>query len=372
MMRSTTDRASTQIFKSLSLVGIFLVGTLKIYCDEPTEHETQYTWQGAWYVWPVQGGRGRVAMKLNRTGDTLTGTISVPEMGIENEELVGGVRVEPLSGSSAIEYFVISDINQEISFHFESDADGLTEQTEVTGEFYLRDKFGGYWYLNHNPEIQSFNTIEDFQISTRKPVGIAFDGTHLQVAEDYINTALHQFDLAGQYLGTDDVVGIFLDDMAFSGEQLVTLGVDLDSGKGAVTNIEDGTTFALLDRRHLTGLELVDDMPLTTNWDGELLQWHPDGQATPLAEVGCCVSAIATDGTHLWLAQEPRNTHFQQERWTKILKLDMSGAIRATYYSPLKHITDMTFDGTHLWAIEIGHFELVPDHSGSKAVKISL
>ncbi len=345
----------------LCLMTVGVLCTALVACDE-TEYDAEYDWEGAFYVWPEQGTRGRFTVELKRSGNELTGTIDIPALNIAQQEVTGNVVLR--EGHPSVQDFEFSDIDQKVTFRFTSLNGDPDETSDVTGEFNTAEKMNGFWHTSNDPDIQTFASITDYQISVAEPDGIAFDGTHLWLTEDKGDASLYVLDMTGQQLDTTMLPGLRSGDLTYDGKRLLMLGQETSEGY-QVVDTDTGSVVAQLDSLYFTGLTYAEDNVFTTEISGQVHQWPLDStqQGTVLTELDGLLTAIAFDGTHLWVAREA----LEDVSWGNIIKLDMSGQVAATYYSPAKEPTDLAFDGTHLWVVEHG-----VNVTGGRAMRIAI
>ena len=173
--------------------------------------------------------------------------------------------------------------------------------------------------------------------------GLAFDGTHIWLAENDKNK-IYQLDPDGNILLTIDTPKYSTGDIAFDGTYLWNVDIaaekifKLDTSGNVINSFDSpgGNPFGLtFDGTYLWVTSRDDDTIYILDTDGNVIDSIDPPGDNP--------QGLAFDGTYIWNADSDDDM---------IYKLDTSGNIIASFDSPGDFPFGLAFDGTYIWLTE--------------------
>lgn len=326
---------------------------------------------------------GTFEADISQSGNSLSGTISVSGIGMDNVVLSGKVQ-------GNVVYF--GDVDGVIKFV------GLIEEEQMAGTYcYNALSDEGSWYANRgsNADIKKLHVTDSFSIETGCE-DIAYDGENFYLLSnleisciDKMGTTLFKYPAPGNYAdgiayngqyllvgdngwGTNKIYkltssGINIMELPSGGDVLGTVAVDSGFwfGSGGFNDFSlyrttlDGTithSFSISGRR-LHGLAMDEEYIWISYEDTEMFSntvlGKLDMEGTLLdtfrLEDGL-YGRLAYDGENIWLASE-----------NLLYAFDNEGNIEETQtiqgMDVFSEITGFTFDGDNFWCATSGNFE---------------
>jgi hypothetical protein len=333
--------------KSRFLFIIFLSVLFVVSCgSDPNFAEIH--WQGTWMSTKNYDERGTFTFDLQIDYEELTGTITVPGMGIEDLEVVGTAEKEIADAATDIDF---SDRDNKISFGtyiFTLDVDSDTEAegsytNEETGDF-------GYWYCKYENR-KDFSSVSSFALdpSIVNPGDMCFNGENLMIVDKDFPYAIYEVDITdGTIIDSFDIPGVFSYPSGFDwdGSNFWDAYLDtiykFDASWSVDTFFECSQTGRLT--YHLGYLWCI----YNGMFEGYLCKIDPsNGNVESSYDFYMRnMAGFASDRTNLWCSKS-----YDQYDWAPICKIDTTGSFLETYNSPCYKPGALTFDGSFLYCI---------------------
>lgn len=291
-----------------------------------THSDVTGTWQGTWQS-QVYDQLGSLSAELEQDGEALYGTIDIPDLAIDEEDLTGTV-----TGSS----ITFGDIGQRITFSGE-----ISSEWSAYGTYtYPATNDLGIWQASMGQSFV-FQVVDEFDAPGMMPSGLAYDGQDLWVAVAGA-VPLHRIDTYGFVLESlTPTPSISISGLTFDGTSLWASSV----GNGTLHRVDTGGLV-------LNSYDAPGRYPWGLTFDGSYL-WTCDGEARKIYKLttsgtvvanfdspGGSPHGLAYDGMYLW------HSDFESGR---IFKLTTDGALVAVFTSPGTRPSGLTHDGTYLW-----------------------
>lgn len=290
-------------------------------------------WNGLWESEEnnIEGG---FSANISQDGNNLGGTISVPEIGLENAALSGMVH-------GNVVYF--GDVGGVIKFV------GVLKDEQASGGYsYNSLSDEGEWTASHASEasIQKLTIVDTFPIETGCK-DMAYDG------EKFYLLSLNEIiciSKTGTTLFKYPAPGNYSEGIAYNGEHLL-VG---DNGWGtnkiykmppSVVNIVN-----LPADGDVIGASAVDDGGCWFGGQGNnalnIYKTATDGTVTEsFSFPGRHIHGLCSDNENIWVSFEDTEMFSN----TALAKLDQKGNLLDTFRLPDGQYGRLTFDGEHLW-----------------------
>jgi hypothetical protein len=333
--------------KRIFLSVIFLSVLFLVSCTDSFSGE--FTWQGTWYSETNYDERGTFIFNFNIEHEELTGTITIPGLGISDLQIEGEITRNTILmvEVSNIEFY---DIDGMMSFTATIYSHDIDSDTRAYGYYIdIEEADMGRWYCTDDSR-KDFSNVSSFPLSSSifYPCGLCFDGNHLWLTDAAASSIIYKIDPTdGTVVDSFDVSAdiSYPEGLAWDGTSLwcastdglyrldtlcsVNLSITFDAYSGddityASGHIWCGDLYELLKVDPWTGY--VED---SYNFDAAL----PQG--------------FAFDGTHLWVSEI--GTY---EGWPAIFKVNQSGSIRETYNAPCFSAGGLAFGDSCLYCID--------------------
>jgi hypothetical protein len=334
--------------KSRFLFVIFLSVLFLVSCGSDPNF-VELTWQGTWISAKNYDERGTFTFNLQIDYEELSGTITIPGMGINNLEVVGTAEKEIADGGTDIDF---SDKDNEISFGtyvgvLDVDSDTKAEGTytnEATEDF-------GYWYCKYE-DRKDFSSVSSFALDSSivNPGGICFDGENLLVSDLEPPATIYEIDITdGTIISAFDISGIVPYPIGFDwdGEYFWDAYSDTIYKFDASWAVD--TFFTCPGVGRLTYHEgYIWCIRVYTLFEGALCKVDPsNGNIENAYDFYMSdLAGFTSDGTNFWFSKS-----FSYYDWTAIYKVDTTGTFLETYNSPSYKPGALTFDGSFLYCI---------------------
>jgi len=332
-------------FLSLVIISVLIL----ISCGgDPNSIEV--TWQGTWLSENNYDDRGTFIFNLLIGNEEISGTITIPGMGINNSPVVG--ETEEDYGGALLKRIGFSDIANGIEF--ESFAYDINGDTEVRG-IYSNSSNGdfGQWYCSYS-DRSDFSSISSFALDTLivGPSGLCFDGAHLWVS-NFSPAVLYKIDVTN---------GIIIDSFDMSGIVSFPQGLAWDDstlwcgGGGSICQLD--TSCAVLASFSLPGncegaaygSGYLWCYVQGFNFTHQIYKINPSsGSFEDSIDCPESVEGLAFDGTNLWFSDVGP---ILVSSWRVIYKMDLTGNILETYNSPCYVPGSLVCDGAFLYCID--------------------
>jgi hypothetical protein len=337
--------------KSRFLFAVILAVLIFVSCaDDP--NIVGLRWEGTWMSTRNYDERGTFTFDLQIEYEELSGTITIPGMGINNLEVVGTAEKDIGDGGTDIDF---SDIDNEISFGtyvgvLDVDSDTKAEGSytnQATGDF-------GYWYCKYEDRID-FPSISSFALDSSivNPGGICFDGENLLVSDLEPPATIYEIDITdGTIISSFDISGIITYPGGFDwdGESFWDAYSDtiykFDASWTVDTSFECfGAGKLTCHAGYLWCIVGGGSMPL---FEDELCKINPSSGSIESAYdfYSRNLAGLTSDGTNLWCSFS-----YDYFDWTAIYKMDTTGNFIETYNSPCYTPGALTSDGSFLYCI---------------------
>ncbi len=316
---------------------------------------TDITWQGNWMSEKNYDERGTFTFDLRIEHEELTGTITIPEMGISDLQVEGEISEDTLL--SWITHIEFSDIDNRMTFTAIIRYHQIDSDTRVENGVYTDDATGdlGIWYCQDNSR-KDFSDISSFPLdsSILNPRGLCFDGNHLWMSNWNMDTesspTIYKIDATnGIIIDSFDVSGIisYPTGLAWDGSSIWCMGTghlyELDTlcsvrSSFPVTGVEGGgitcaSGYIWYCVPFMDELQKINP----SNGDVENTYDFPTGLPT----------GFAFDGTNLWLVAG--DNYYDPNDWQAVYKIDQSGKVLEIYNAPSYCAGALAFDGSSLY-----------------------
>jgi hypothetical protein len=318
------NRAKFLLFVSGS--AVMLVLSCNDETGPITPSDVTGTWHGTWQS-QVYNQIGSFSAELEQYGEALYGTIDIPDLAINEDDLTGTV-----TGSS----ITFGDIGRRITFSGE-----ISGVSSAYGTYsYPATDDHGIWQASMGQSFV-FEVVDEIDAPGMMPSGLAYDGQDLWVAVAGA-VPLHRIDTSGFVLESiTPTPSVSLTGLTFDGTSLWA------------SSVGDGTIYRL----DIAGIIVESyDAPGLYPWglafDGSHL-WTCDGGTQKIYKLTTTGTFVASfdspgesphgltyDGIYLW------NSDFESGR---IFQLTTDGGIVAVFSAPGTRPSGLTYDGTYLW-----------------------
>jgi len=336
-------------FLSLVIISVLIL----ISCnDDPNVFDI--TWEGTWMSEKNYDERGTFTFNLQIEYEELSGTITIPGMGIENLEVVGDADKEYANIGTDMDF---SDKDNEIDFssfigvfpeNLDSDTKAKgTYTNEVTGDH-------GCWYCKYE-DRNDFSSISSVPLdpSIWNIKDICFDGENLWVLEvDTEAVAIYKVDAGnGNVMETFGVPGIIYhpNGLTWDGSNLWCVGdgslykldnscsvessVPFEEGGWYLTYVS-GSLWSIVGSFLMSEDKLSEINPSNGNIESSFGFYSRN------------LGGLVSDGTNLWASFS-----YNQYDWNVIRKLNLEGDIIEKYNSPCYTPRVLACDGSFLYCI---------------------
>lgn len=291
-------------------------------------------WDGDWQS-STLGLSGPFSADITQQGSTLSGSITISDIGINNAELQGTVAGNTI---------VFGDINSQITFV------GVLEEDSVSASgTYYYSSIGDYgiWQAEKggNGINNGLQILQSFPIpGDDRNKDMTYDGTNLWVLAGV--DKIYKFSTAGNLIATINSAGSYPVGLAFNGEQLLNADSRWGNSKIFKLDISGSSIVAAPGSGTISGL---------TN-DGSYL-WAADNnsQNPQIYKIefsgavvdsfncpGSMMKGLTYDGSFFWLSAWDNGTN-------QIYKLDLNGNVLSSFEAPGFFTGGLTFDGVYLW-----------------------
>ena len=336
--------------KSIFLSLIFLSVLFFISCSD--SGSIGFTWQGSWLSEENFDERGTFIFNFQIEHEELTGTITIPGMGISDLQIEGEITRDTIL-MIYVTYIEFSDLNDRMTFTASAGTHEIDSDTKVRG-FYVDVARGdsGCWYSGDDSR-KDFSSISSFSLDSTilSPDGLCFGGNNLWVLDDQISNIIYKIDPTnGTIIDLFDIsehTTYICSGLAWDGSHIWCLGYN---------NLCKFDTLGTL----------ITELPNTQSADGDIAYaygyiWrgHPvyDSLQRINPENGniegtypCpsfLVTGLAFDGNNLWVS--PAGGFSE---WTAICKIDQFGNVLETYNSPSYDAGALACDGSFLYCVD--------------------
>ena len=291
-------------------------------------------WKGTWESVST-GLKGQFTSAVVQQGGSLTGTITVPEIGLNKAQLKGSVTGNTIA---------FGDINDQITF-----VGVLGEDTVSASGTYYYPALGDYgsWTADKSGSGGSsgLQILASFPIPGDTWVtDMAYDGEDLWILAGKDN--IHKFSTNGEFAGSYLTPGSYPVGIA-NDTQHLWVG-DSNWGNAKIFKLErDGNTVIKAPGfGRSTGLA-TDGLHLWAADDDyqnpQIFKIEPDGSVIDsIASPGTQIKGLTLDGKNLWLSA-------RDNAESKIFKLDLSGNVLFSFKAPAFSTGGLAFDGQNLW-----------------------
>ena len=343
--------------KFLSVV--FVTVLILISCGD--SNVADITWEGTWLSTENYDQRGTFTFDLRLEYEELSGTITIPGMGIENLEILGEADKSYSSSGTGggstvvITYIDFSDLDNEVTFEASVYTHDIDSDTEIKG-IYSNSATGdsGRWYCSY-ADRNDFSSISSVSLDSSiwNIVDICFDGENLWVLEvDTGSKVIYEVDEDnGNVLETFGVPGIIYNPngLTWDGSNLWCLGDDslykLDKSCSVESSVpfEEGgwyLTYVSGSLWSIVGSFLMDEDEL---WEINPSNGNIEGSFDFYSRN---LGGLASDGTNLWVSFS-----YDQYDWNVIQKLDLEGNVIERYNAPCYTPRVLASDGSFLYCI---------------------
>lgn len=293
------------------------------------------TWNGAWeseenYI------EGTFTANVSQSNGELSGTISVPEIGMENATLTGMVN-------GNVVFF--GDVDGKIKFV------GRLNDQVASGEYsYMALTDEGSWSATKGEGAisSSLVLIESFNLGTGYIAckDMTYDGEKFYyLSEEYINIIYSNGELAGNKL----TPGSYPDGIAFDGTHLLVGDNGWGTNKIYKLDPDQIGINSLPGGRNTIGVEAFEDgfwLGSGEYDDPRIYRTDITGQIINVIEIdGTTLNGLCFDGEYLWISY----TDFTTMDFYKMAKLDTEGNFLKTFTPPIEAGGVVAFDGIYLW-----------------------
>ncbi len=341
--------------KSRFLFAVLVSVLIFVSCgDDP--NFVELTWVGTWMSTKNYDERGTFTFNLEIDYEEISGTITIPGMGIEDLEVVGiadkGYSPSGVGGSGTV---VVTDIDfsdkeNKLTFSSGVFTHELDSDTKLTGR-YSNSETGdfGCWYCKYE-DRNDFSSISSVPLdsSIGSVRDMCFDGENLWVSEiDSGYTIIYKVDEGnGTIIESFDIYGTGL---AWDGLNLWCVGYDslykLDNSCSIESSIpfEEGGRYLTYASGSLWSIVSGGFM-----FEDELCEINPSNGniESSFDFYSRNLGGLASDGTYLWASFS-----YDQYDWNVIEKMDLQGNVIERYNSPCYTPGSLASDGSSLYCI---------------------
>lgn len=316
---------------------------------------TDITWQGNWMSEKNYDERGTFTFNLQIEYEELSGTITIPDMGISDLQIEGEMRRDTLFGLLEITDIEFSDINDRMTFTATAETHEIASDTRVAG-VYTDAASGDYgrWYSKDNNR-KDFSDISSFPLDSSivSPDGLCFDGNNLWLSDHNSPATIYKIDATnGTIIDLFDVSGIvsYPEGLAWDGSNIWCIGnwrlFKFDTLGSLLSEIPDvianGGDIAYAYGYIWRGDPSFGSLQTVNPSDGSVEGTYDSPVLLP--------SGLAFDGTDLWISAGYDIIH-----WPAIYKIDLSGNILDIYDSPCYSSAGFAFGDSCLYCVDFGN-----------------
>lgn len=314
-------------------------------------------WEGTWMSEKNYDQRGTFTFDLRVEYEELSGTITIPGMGIEDLEVVGEADKDYSSsgvggtGTVVLTDIDFSDLEDEITFGAIVYTHDIDSETEIKGT-YSNAATGdsGRWYCKYEDRID-FSSISSIPLdsSIGSVRDMCFDGENLWVSE--IDSGYAIICMVDEGNGTIiESFDIYASGLTWDGSNLWCVGSDSLYKLDASCSIESSVPFEE-GGSYLTYVSgsLWSIVGNFLMFEDELCEIDPsDGSiGSSFDFYSRNLGGLTSDGTYLWVSFS-----YDQYDWNVIEKMDLEGNIIETYNSPCYTPGPIACDGSVLYCID--------------------
>jgi hypothetical protein len=334
---------------------VFLSVLLLISCSDTDN----ITWRGTWISEKDYDERGNFIFDLKIEHEELTGTITIPGMGISNLQVEGDISQDTIL--SWITHIEFSDVDNRVNFkainkYYEIDSD-----TKIENGVYTDDATGdlGVWYCSDGSR-KDFASISSFSVDTTilNARGLCFDGNHLWMSNRNLDSGepsmIYKVDASsGTIIDSFDVTNSvpYPTGLAWDGTSIWCMApgrlykldtlCSVQSSFSVTGNEGGGITYASGYIWYC--VPFMDELQKIDPSNGNVVNTYYFPTALP--------TGFAFDGTSLWLTTE--GDYLDINDWPAIYKIDQSGNIIDKYNSPCYSSGALAYDGSFLYCVGI-------------------
>jgi hypothetical protein len=319
-----------------SMGNLSCSGTADITAVKVTQpiSDVSGTWSGTWQS-ENAGINGEFEAKIIQQDTSLSGSITIPDLALNNADLKGTVRGNTMA---------FGDIDDQITFI------GIlgTDTVSASGTYYYPtlDDYGS-WTATKSGSLSTsgLQILASFPIPDETGVtDMAYDGTNLWILAGADN--LYKFSTSGEYQGTYLTPGSYPVGVTFDGKDLRIADSDWGNSKIFSMNPDGSTILKAPGYGYSRGLA-TDGVFIWAADDDfqnpQIFKMHSDGTIIDsISGTWSQVKGLTYDGHHLWVSA-------RENADSKILKLDLNGNVLDSFEAPAFFTGGLTFDGSNLW-----------------------
>jgi hypothetical protein len=337
--------------KSRFLFIIFLSVLFLVSCGS-NSNSTEITWQGTWMSTKNYDERGTFTFNLQIEYEEISGTITIPGMGISDLQIEGEASKDYDGYSNRVTDIEISDIDGRMTFEaivYTHDIDSDTRLDGIYVDNANEDQ--GRWYCKDDSR-KDFSGISSFPLDSSivHPRGLCFDGNHLWLSDVDDPATIYKIDETnGMIIDSFDVSGTIDNPqgLAWDGSSIYCIGSGTLYKLDTLCSIQSSVSCMSAGGADITyasgyiwcGDPLRDRLQKIDPSNGIVENTYNSPTTWP--------AGFAFDGANLWLS-DGYNSYY----WPAIFKIDLSGNLIDRYNSPCFYPWGLAFGDSYLYCID--------------------
>jgi hypothetical protein len=289
-------------------------------------------WEGTYTSYEGYGN-GSFTVSLVQAGTILSGTIDIPNLGIEEEEI---------SGSVLDNCWSFGDINNTISFIGIMGEDSL----HFKGNYSYSSYDEGKWEAvrTSSQPVKMLVTINSFPVKGTYGSDIAFDGTNLWVVGDGV---IYKYSTAGVLLDSIYSTGNYPRGLTYDGNNLINIDGLWGYKKIFFLSPDEKDVLKIIESGYVTGLAFEDDKIWYLDpSENRICRVSFNGEVQDEITISKDIyqlTGLALADNYLWFCGfDPSNGK------TNLYKIDHGGNIISSFIIEDISAGGLTYDGSRL------------------------